>query len=332
MGIVGRLHRVGEHQSGRRAFGSGVTGLHRRRPFGESQFYFGRASHRHGLRKRHRDLDRVVLDIFAVVAGIRGDPHALDRRGGGGKVADPEDAGERQVARCCAVRTRRPAQGVPRDINLRSGTCGCAERLRRRRPVIVGAGANELVLATGGKRRAILQCRTILVVPAAVVEVGVVVRDFRAVQPIDRYAAGAGRSGMRPRIHRGGRPQNLEVTRIRLDFRVAVGGDTALHIRVVDRDVRRIRIPRISPHEQQAKFVAGIQSRRYQRPIARDIGLRVGGGRGQCNERGKQPNCETARGATHNEITHDRLVLMNSHKKGRTMHMHRQGLASLKTG
>ena len=119
---------------------------------------------------------------------------------------------------------------------------------------------------------------------------------------------------------------------IRLDFRMADGGDAALHIRVIDRDVRRVRRQRILPHEHQAKLVGRTQSRRLQGPVARNLGLRVSGRGEQRDERGEQPDCETACGARYNEVTHARLALMNSRKRGRTMHMRRQGIAGLKTG
>ena len=257
MAVVGRPHGVLELQFGCGAVRRVVTGSVRTTRIVELQLDFGRAGNGDRFRKRRRDFDRVVLHVLAIVAGIRGDRHALNHRDGGGNdvFGDSEYAGKRQVARLFAARTRmgRPAQGVGRGADSRRGTGVGAERLIRGRAVIGRAGANGLIPAVLRNYRAVLQCRGEPVSPGTVVEVGVVIRNFRAVQPIDRHAAASVRAGMAARVDRGGRAEHLEMARIRLDFRVADGADAPLHIRVIDRDVRRVRRPRIFSHGHQAK-------------------------------------------------------------------------------
>ena len=174
--VVGCPHCVLEREFGRGAVRLNVGGVFWP---GEPHFHSGRSRHRHRLREGHGDLDRIVLHVFAVTAGIRGECDAFDLGdGGGGEVADPEYAGKRQEARFLRARNAFPAQGVADVSELRRRAHGRAHGITRCRAVVGRAGANVLKqLAFWNLHASLRSCGT-PVWPGTVVEVGVVIRDL----------------------------------------------------------------------------------------------------------------------------------------------------------
>ena len=114
------------------------------------------------------------------------------------------------------------------------------------------------------------------VVPAAVVEVGVVVNDLGAVQPMDQHP-GTGRAGVVLGIDGSRAAEHPEPGSEWLD-RTMPRRRPCLHETVVVGDVRRGRVARRRGHEQQPELAVDVHPGRFQRPVVRHLDL-TGAGR-----------------------------------------------------
>ena len=127
-----------------------------------------------------------------------------------------------------------------------------------------------------------------LVVPAAVVEVLVVVGDLVSVEPVDGHAragdvVGAGVGGG---VRIGGAADHPEGRAVGLDVGVP-GGGAALDEGVVVRDVVRRAVGTRRGEEQQPELIAGDKPGRNQDPVVGNLDLAGRGGRGRPSPRAR---------------------------------------------
>ena len=117
------------------------------------------------------------------------------------------------------------------------------------------------------RRLPVSSVRAGLVVPALVVEVGVVVGQLVSAEPVDRHAR-AGRPGVVASVGIGRRDDRAEAVAEAVDPAVA-GGRGGLDERVVVLDLGRGRVARAGTEEQQPELVARAQTGRDDRRAGR---------------------------------------------------------------
>ena len=256
----------------------------------------------------------------------------LDDRGEGVEV-------EAASARCLGAEDGRAAASP--DDDLRS-----AEELADGGLRSNGVRAGRHVVGPDGVSGLVRAVAVAVVVPAPVEEVGVIVGDLRAVQPVDGHAqrgAREGRGGVVPRIHGGRGDQGAEPGLERLQGLVVVR--RPLHVGVVVRDLGGGAVSRRGGDEQQAEALPGGEDGIVarvggdERPVHRDGlpgrgGLRSGrrGGKEQEEQGGGQreehrcprtPPPARSSGAQHVTASHAASVLARGRGQPVPVSLHR---------